>query len=352
MRLLMITRKVDKLDGQTGFVFNWIGKLSKRVKNIKIICLERGDVSGLPNNVKVFSMGKEKGKNRLKEFIRFQIGILKFIFKVDGVFCHQNPIYTIILYPWAKISRKKIVAWYAHKEVNWQVRMMNFMADKIITSSEAGFQIDSPKRIVIGQGIDINQFTPDLKRIKLKKEWIKIISVGRISKIKNYETLIEAADILKKYGLSFKINIVHQSINVKDKDQINYFNKLMKMIREKDLSSYIKFIGEIPNIALVEQYRLSDVAVNLCPDGAPDKAGLEAMACGLPLLVCNKTFVKDFGHYSVQLTFEEKNPEDLAEKFLNLIKCGNFEEIGKYLRKQVEKNHNLDNLLDYIIKCF
>ncbi len=350
MKLLMITRKLDSLDGQTGFVFNWVRKLSQKVDQLKIICLEKGDIKGLPENVEIVSLGKERGKNRIREFINFQRGVLKFINKVDGVFCHQNPEYTILVAPYAKLFRKKIVCFYGHKAVNWRVRLMHFFAHKVITSSEEGFRMDSPKRKVVGQGIDAGQFVPNSEKTKLKKDWIEIISVGRISKIKNYETLIKAAEILKKKTLSFKINIVHRT--PKGKKQIGYFNELNKMIEERDLNDYVKFIGEVPNIALIRNYWLSDFSVNLCPTGAPDKAVLETMACGIPTLVANETFRKDFGSYADQLIFKYGNARDLADK-LDYLMCGDqLEEMGQYLRKQVVENHNLDNLLTEIIKCF
>ena len=62
MKLLMITRKVDKDDAQMGFAFNWINKLSQKVDQLKVICLEKGNVEGLPGNVEIFSLGKENGR--------------------------------------------------------------------------------------------------------------------------------------------------------------------------------------------------------------------------------------------------------------------------------------------------
>ena len=123
MKLLMITRKVDKDDAQAGFTYGWVKKFGEKVDQLKVICLEKGNLEDLPENVEVFSLGKEKGKNRLKEFINFQRGALKFIRKVDGVFCHQNPEYTILIAPYAKIFRKKITTWYSHRR-RWRCHRM------------------------------------------------------------------------------------------------------------------------------------------------------------------------------------------------------------------------------------
>jgi glycosyltransferase involved in cell wall biosynthesis len=343
----MITRKVDKNDPQAGFIYNWVKKLGRKVDQLKVICLEKGNSQGLPKNIEVFSLGKEKGKNRLKEFINFQRGALKFIIKVDGVFCHQNPEYTILIAPYAKLFRKKIVTWYAHKHIDWRVKLIGFLANQIVTSTKAGFRLDSPKKKIIGQGIDTDFFKPALD--KSKSEKLRIISVGRISPIKNYETLIKAADILKKQDISFKVNIAGQVILEKQEE---YFNKLKEMVRERQLEDYLEFLGGVPQNELVELYQNSDLAVNLCPTGAPDKAGFEAMACGLPLLASNQSYTRDFGPYTDQLLFREKDPDDLAKKISGLAQSNQLEEIGLFLRKQVIKHHNLDKLLEGIIQCF
>ena len=343
----MITRKVDKNDAQAGFAFNWINKLSQKVKQLKVICLEKGNTEGLSGNIEVFSLGKENGKNKLKEFWNFQRGALKFIKQVDGVFCHQNPEYTILITPYAKFFRKKIVCFYGHKDINWRVRLMHFFSNKVVTSSEGGFQIDSPKRKVISQGIDTDLFKPDIN--KEKSEKLRIIAVGRISPIKNYETLINATKILKDKGLNLIVNIAGPILLEKQKE---YLNKLEKLVKEKELEDQVYFLGGTIQSETIKLYQNSDLSVNLCPTGAPDKVGFEAMACEIPVLVSNHSYLKNFGNYSKQLLFKEKDSEDLAEKILNLYQSNQLEEIGKYLRKQVIEYHNLDNLLKGIIECF
>ena len=343
----MITRKVDKNDAQAGFAFNWINKLSQKVKQLKVICLEKGNTEGLSGNIEVFSLGKENGKNKLKEFWNFQRGALKFIKQVDGVLCHQNPEYTILITPYAKFFRKKIVCFYGHKDINWRVRLMHFFSNKVVTSSEGGFQIDSPKRKVISQGIDTDLFKPDIN--KEKSEKLRIIAVGRISPIKNYETLINATKILKDKGLNLIVNIAGPILLEKQKE---YLNKLEKLEKEKELEDQVYFLGGTIQSETIKLYQNSDLSVNLCPTGAPDKVGFEAMACEIPVLVSNHSYLKNFGNYSKQLLFKEKDSEDLAEKILNLYQSNQLEEIGKYLRKQVIEYHNLDNLLKGIIECF
>ena len=347
MKLLMITRKIDKNDPQAGFAYNWVKKLGQKLENFKVICLEKGNTEGLPDNIEIFSLGKEKGKNRLKEFISFQKAAWKFIRQVDGVFCHQNIIYTVLIWPYAKIFGKKIVSFFGHKYKGPKLYLLNFLADKIVTSSVMGFRLDTPKRIIIGQGIDTDFFKPASQ--KIKSDIIRIISVGRISPIKNYETLIEAADIIKEKKVPFIIKVVGIPIL---KEQIDYSRTLINLVKEKNLAQEVKFIGGVSQSELVKLYQESDLAVNLCPTGAPDKGGLEPMACAVPLLAANQSFSRDFGSYSEKLLFKEKDAQDLANKIQTLRENKKLAELGDYLRKQIIKHHNLDNLLHGILKCF
>lgn len=343
MKLLMITRKVDKDDAQAGFAYGWVKKLGGKAKELKVICLEKGNIEGLSENVEIFSLGKERGKNRLKEFINFQKGALKFIRQVDGVFCHQNPEYTILIFPYAKVFRKKIVSWYSHKAINWKVRLINVLADKIVTPTQEAFGLKSDKKIVIGHGINTELFKP--AQYKEKSNTFRIISVGRISPIKDYKTLIEAISIISN-NIDIKVNIIG---GLGLDSQQNYLEELQRIIKEKKLESIISFKNLIPNQELPRYYQESDLSINLCPTGSPDKAVLESMACGLPVLVANETFRGNFGHYADKLIFRHGNAEDLAKKIIDLAGSSQSKEIGLYLREQVVKNHNLDKLTDKIV---
>ena len=57
MNLLLLTRKVDTKDERVGFVTDWILELAKNLRQLVIICQEKGDVSGMPKNVEIHSLG-------------------------------------------------------------------------------------------------------------------------------------------------------------------------------------------------------------------------------------------------------------------------------------------------------
>ena len=64
-----------------------------------------------------------------------------------------------------------------------------------VTASRESYRLSSDKVIVTGHGIDTERFRPLAESGKSRKEQA-LLSVGRISPRKNYETLIKAMDIL------------------------------------------------------------------------------------------------------------------------------------------------------------
>jgi len=69
-RLLIITQKVNKNDSVLSFFHAWIAEFAKHFSRVTVVCLEEGEHS-LPENVSVFSLGKEKGYSRGRKIHRF-----------------------------------------------------------------------------------------------------------------------------------------------------------------------------------------------------------------------------------------------------------------------------------------
>jgi len=61
MHWIMITRKLDPDDDRTGFMMRWVETLASRLDHLNVICQETANPN-MPENVRVYSMGKEAGK--------------------------------------------------------------------------------------------------------------------------------------------------------------------------------------------------------------------------------------------------------------------------------------------------
>ncbi|MBU2472905.1 glycosyltransferase family 4 protein, partial [Patescibacteria group bacterium] len=329
--------------------YNWVKKIGQRLEKLYVITWqkseqksERGD---LPKNIEIISLF---GNKFLKIFI-LQFKLLKILPKVNGVFCHQNPEYTILSAFLAKLFRKKIISWYAHGYIGWKLHLVNWLADKILTSSDKGCRLKNRKKIeVIGQGIDIDYFNGQSKEDN-QQGCFRILSLGRISPAKDYKTLINAIEILIKERNIKNIEVQIIGGPVLKKEQ-KYFDDLKKIIKEKNLEKYIEFLGPISHNQILSYYQSCDLFINLSQTGSMDKVVLEAMACKRLVLTCNEAFI-DFLD-DQRFIFEKKNPQDLAQKIINLINLPIDEKqvIGQQSRNKVVKNHNLDNLVNKIIQ--
>jgi len=270
--------------------------------------------------------------------------------RVDGVFFHMCPEYVLGAHLLPKIFRKKTLLWYTHKSFNWKLKLAEKLTDKIFTASKESFRLPSKKVEVTGHGIDTEKFKVQSSKFKSNENSkFRIISVGRISPVKNYEIMINMAEILKNKdfsaqggsALGWEIKIAGAPILENDK---KYFEKLKNLIKEKKLDDIVEFVGPISNKDIAEFYQGGDLFINLSDTGSLDKAVLEAMACGLKILTSNEAFK----YILPEENFTKNESKEVAEKTENLSKSEKNYSLVEY----VDKNHGLDNLAEKIIKQF
>ncbi|MDA3076642.1 glycosyltransferase family 4 protein [Campylobacter sp. JMF_04 NA10] len=189
--------------------------------------------------------------------------------------------------------------------VNFYSKIM-VKADKIICVSNAtkdyvvrNFGADVSKIRVIPRGIDLEKFNPSnldaefmakfRAEFGLKKGDFIVASVGRITQLKDYETLIKAGQILKQsFGEGLKILIVG---GVRD-DKKEYFLGLQNLARELNLAQSVIFTGSQSKIP--EIYALSNVVVSASKK--PESFGrsvAEAIALNAPVVASNHGGVLD-----------------------------------------------------------
>jgi glycosyltransferase involved in cell wall biosynthesis len=344
MKLLIITQKIDVDDDILGFFHRWVEKFAENLDKVYVICLWEGK-HNLPRNTHVYSLGKEKGYSKIRQLLRLEKFVFQNIRNVDGIFVHMCPIYAISVCPLAKIFRKKMILWYVHKSLNCKLKLCEKCVDEIFTASKQSCRLKNKEKMkVVGHGIDITRFHPD-NVISLAPRFV-ILSVGRISPIKNLETLINAMGILvNQKGLKdIEMKIIGSPVNKKEEQ---YFKKIKQIVFDKKLENYVKFLGSVPNRLMPGHYQNSDLLINLTGTGSLDKVVLEAMSCGTLVLTCNEAFK---GILNNRYLFKEKNSLDLAEKIINLK--NQPQRYDNKLREIVVSNHNLDSLIKKIISVF
>jgi len=198
----------------------------------------------------------------------------------------------------------------------------------------------NPSKIkIINFGIDIQRFYPSSKDENLKKElgasdFKVVISVRRLEKLCDVETLIRAAPVVLNEFPKTKFIIIGEG-SLKEN-----LEKLAKVLR---VAENIKFIGDIANEELPKYLRLADTFVSTTlSDAGIASSTAEAMACELPVIITdiadNKSWVKD-GKNGFLIPI--KNPELLAQRIIFLLKNKNIgREFGKINRKIIEERND------------
>lgn len=339
MRLLVLTQKVDKEDPILGFFHNWLLEISKKFEKVSVVCLEKSSYD-LPQNVKVFSLGKESKKSKIKYTVNFFRYILGLYAEYDAVFVHMNQEYVILGgFIW-KLLRKKVYLWRNHKKGNLLTIVSVWLSNKVFCTSKFAYVARYKKTSLMPVGIDTNIFNIELriKNYELYKN--KILFLSRISPIKKPDLLIEALNILNKKGINFICDFYG---NPTDGD-VGYYESLQNLVKDLNLSEQVKFYPAVPNYETPKIYGQYEIFVNLTPSGSFDKTILEAAACGCLLVVTNESLRGDIDKNMIA----EESTEDIAGKIQFWLNASDSEKSIAHinLQKYVLENHSLTTLVE------
>ena len=330
-------------DGSFGFFHDWLREFAKSTQ-VTVLAFEVGEYN-LPG-VQVFSLGKDRSKNKLIWLCNLYRYTWRERKTYNTVFAHMSPLFVILPYPLFCILRKKIVLWYVHRNVDLKLRIAEKIVSKVFTATPESFGIPSKKVMYMGQAVDVDRFySTNLERLNDKKEF-RVITVGRITPIKNLDILIEAVALISR-----EVPIVVDVIGITATEQdLAYETMLKKMVMDKGLGRQVRFVGSVANRDLVEQFARAHASINLSPTGGLDKTVLESMASGVPVFVSNQAFIEHLGKYAADLMFPERDVVALAKLFTDLYARKDLPEIGRYLQAQAREKSSLDRLIKNIVE--
>lgn len=341
MKLLITTQVVDKQHSVLGFFHGWIAKFAAQFDHVHVIALQVGEYD-LPENVSVYSLGKERGTGRIGYITAFYRLVWRLRREYDVVFVHMNPEYVVLAGGLWRAMNKRIGFWYVHRSVTPALILAEKLTHQVFTAAKESFRIPSKKVHILGHGIDTMQFLCKDEHTAGRR----IISVGRITPIKQLETLIEAAAILqKKQPNAFTVVLVGAPATPSDDA---YLAHLQQQVSNLGLDGIVQFLGAVPFACVVKEYCASDLSVNLCPTGGLDKAVLESMSCGLPSMVSNEAFIPLLGPYQDLLLFPHADAEVLSEKIIALFGL-DMQHIGRTLQKEIRTHHSVDARVQDIV---
>jgi glycosyltransferase involved in cell wall biosynthesis len=334
-----------------GFTTDWINALARRFDRVFVVTMKAGRIAVL-GNVTVMSVGKEKGWSewrRAREFYRIVAGLLRKE-RIDACFAHMMPLFTVMAWPLLRSRRIPILLWYAHKSVTPMLRIAERLADGVVTSTPAGFQLPSAKLRVIGQGIDLARFRPPEAGIRGRGRF-RLLTLGRVSRIKRVEALFRAAARARTMAPDMDLEIAVAG-GTQGSDDAAYREWLADEAVRLDLSGRVEFTGPLAFAETPSEYRRADVFVNTSETQSLDKAILEAMGSGLPVLSSNRGLADVMPpELAGECLVPAGDDESLARALVRVWRMGPDGRAlaGSRLRQTVASAHGLDALADKIV---
>jgi glycosyltransferase involved in cell wall biosynthesis len=344
MKFLIVTQVLDKNDPILGFFHRWVEEFAKHCEAVTVICLKKG-VCELPDNVHVFSLGKEDGVSKFEYVRRFYLYSWRKRSTYESVFVHMIPEYLILGAILWRFLRKRVGFWYAHGAVTFKLRVANLLANHIFTSTNEGFRIGSRKKKIVGQGIDCTHF-----KLGPPHDVTKMITVGRITRLKHLDVLINAVGLLNKDNFGYVLHIYGLPVT---EDDFVYLKELHTLINDLGLSKTVIFCDAVTYAELPDTLRRYGIFLSAGQTGSLDKAILEAAATGRTVISSNqgaRVFLK-----STDDRLHIRNtPEDFCEAVRNCEKLTpvQLSELAHTLSESVRKEHELASLIRKIVSFY
>ncbi len=312
MKLLIVTQKVNIEDPILGFFHRWIEEFAKHCEKVTVICLEKGKYH-LPQNVKVLSLGKERGNTKFDQLAWFYQHIWDERKNYDVVFVHMNQEYVLLAGLLWKLWKKKIYMWRNHAKGTIFTDLACKLSNKVFYTSPQSYTAKFPNAIQMPVGIDTDFFKPDSS---VKKIPNSTLFLGRISPVKRVLEFVDRLGDLEREGKAFSATIAGEALRV---DQ-PYMQKVIERVAAYEIKDKVKFIGSVNKVEALRLYQSHETYVNLTPGGSFDKTIFEAASCGASILVDNEDLKN----------LESKSGEDL--------------------RKYIVKNHSLHKLASHLLE--
>ena len=256
-------------------------------------------------------------------------------FKPDIIQTHLYVVAYVLLAAPLKVKKYHTVHNIAEKEAFGFRRMINRIAFKFGNFTPIAISPYCAKTIERLYGIRLENIpcimngvdTDKYSIAPIQHEGTVFINVGRLQMQKNQALLIRAFAQVKEKEKNTKLIIVGEG---------ELRRELEEIIEKYDLKNYVSMLGQCNNVQ--ERLNASDVFVQSSDYEGLPISGLEAMACGLPIISTKAGGTVDIVKNGINGFLVDVGDEDeLAQKMIFLAQNKNIrEKMGEESRRIVE----------------
>ncbi len=328
MRLLIVTQTLDKNDPVLGFFHHWVEELAPHFESIIVVCLTEGEYS-LPHNVRVYTLGKEKGRpffGALTYVVRFKLLAWKLRHEYDRVFVHMNQEYVLIAGPLWKLLGKPVYLWRNHYAGSFLTDIAALFCKNVFCTSAYSYTAKYRNTLVMPVGVDLASLAPN----EAERTPHSILFLARMAPSKRPDMLLETLSVLKEKGIAFSASFVGSPLPHHNE----WYESLKKRAQELSLET-VTFSPGIPSTQTPAVFAAHEFFVNTSRSGMLDKTMFEAAASGSIVLSVSadmKLYAGDELHFDTV--------KELAQK-LEILLSAPASEIQKHratLKAVAEKN--------------
>ena len=373
MKILMFNNEFPPLGGGTGTVNLELFNIFKNTPDLKIDLItsaagQKKETEQFSENINIYKY--PVGKKNIHHASNLEL--IKYTFKASfaGFKLHKKEHYDFV-FVWAsvpasfpalmlkifknipfliRISGPDIPGYEkryntVYKIITPFIRFAWKKAEIIITKCKAEKELVlgiNPKLKIntIFNGVDTEKFYFE-KRTENQK--LTLVCSARLIKHKGQYILIEAISNLQKQGIVLNANLVGEG---DEKDAY------IKYAKEKEVSEQIFFSGYVPREIIVKEYQKADLFVLPSYNECMSNSLLEAMACGLPVIVTDVGGTEELVDKNNGFVFKPGDVNALTDILMNIYQ--NKEKnyiLGQYSRKKAE-TFNWDNIANEYLKLF
>ncbi len=321
---------------------------------------------GIDTTYSALIVGRPKGKlNKLRSYLQFYARIFTGFWKnYDYIYLHfpnqAIPLLNILY----KFKHPKIVINYHGEDLlykpsgytGWLGRMTERFCtryvDKIIVPSEYFKKIVADREIVPVDKVVVSPSGGISETIFYPKETIvhrnstdksQLGYIGRLEQDKGINTFLEVLTRLAESTVPFEATIIGYG---------SEYENVINFIKNEKLGDTVKIIPGLPQSDLGPYYRKLDLFIFPSKSESLGLTGIEAMACGIPVVGSNvggiATYIKEGvngylvepgnaeGFYNAVITFISSNKEKRETLSHNAFKTAQEYYVSKVIKRLVK----------------
>ena len=225
-----------------------------------------------------------------------------------------------------------------------------WVGSQALKDAIAKYGCDENKVVVIPWGVNAKMFNPDINgsevRQKLDLDGSHVVISARC-----FETYTDIGCLINAIPDVLKV-LPDSRFIIAGSGSLEH--ELKQLTKDLGVWDSVRFVGEIPHPKLPVYFRAADIYVATSLMDSSSVSLLDAMACGLPVVVTNALSNDEWVENGKNgFIVPMKDPKSLAEKIIYLLKHPELmEKFGKRNREIIVERTDEENVMGKIEKIY